>query len=104
MQEVDNKVLDARLANVEEAILEMKESHRQTAAALTELVRLAERNETHRQHIEKRLDQMDDLDERLRNVELEVPTMKIVKRGVFGAIGLALTAMFTLIWKFVTGA
>jgi uncharacterized protein YjcR len=102
-QEVETKVLDARLANVEDAIMEMKESHKQTAQALMELVKLAEKNEVHRAHIERRLDQMDKLDERIRGIESEVPTMRLVKRGIFGAIGLALTAMFTLVWRFVTG-
>jgi hypothetical protein len=104
MQDSDARVLDARMANVEEAIMEMKDSQKQTAQALVELVRLAEKHEAHREHIERRLGQLDSLDERLRSVEKEVQTMQIVKRGVFGAIGLALTAMFTFVWRFVSGA
>ena len=49
------KVLDVRLANVEEAIMEMKESQQKIGDALTELVRLASRHEEHRTHIEKRI-------------------------------------------------
>jgi hypothetical protein len=103
MQDSDARVLDARLANVEDAIMEMKESHKQTAQALMELVKLGEKTEVHRLHIERRLDQMDKLDERVRGIEAEVPTMRLVKNGIFGAIGLALTAMFTFVWNFVSG-
>ena len=103
MNESEVKVLDIRLANVEEAILEMKESQHKIGDALTELVKLASKNEAHREHIERRLDLLDTVEERLRNVEIEIPSIKLMKRGLFAAIGVVLSAAFASIWSTVTG-
>lgn len=96
------KVLDVRLANVEEAIMEMKEGQRKIGDALTELVRLGSRHEEHRTHIEKRMEQLDEMDERLRAVEVEQSQTKLVKRGVLAAVGTMVAAVFAFIWNAVT--
>lgn len=96
------RVLDVRLANVEDAIMEMKESHKKISDALTELVRLASKHEEHRAHIEKRLEQLEELDGRLRDVEVEHGQMKLVKRGAIVAVGTVLAAVFAFIWNAVT--
>lgn len=97
------RVLDVRLANVEDAIMEMKESQKKIGDALTELVRLASKHEEHRAHIEKRLAQLDKLDGRLRGVEVEQGQVKLVKRGAIAAVGTVLAAVFAFIWSSVTG-
>lgn len=97
------KVLDVRLANVEEAIMEMKESQQKIGDALTELVRLASRHEEHRTHIEKRMEQLDEMDERLRRTEVELGQLSLVKKGAIAAVGTVLAAVFAFIWSSVTG-
>lgn len=96
------KVLDVRLANVEEAIMKMKESQQKIGDALTELVRLASRHEEHRTHIEKRMNQLDEVDERLRKTEVELGQLSLVNKGVIAAVGTVLTAVFAFIWNAVT--
>ena len=96
------KVLDVRLANVEEAILEMKDSQKKIGQALTELEGLASRHEEHRVHIEKRLDQLDELDDRLRKTEVELGQLSLVKKGAIAAVGTVLAAVFAFIWNAVT--
>ena len=102
MENEGMRVLDVRLANVEEAIMEMKESQHKIGNALTELVQLASRHEDHRVHIERRLDQLDELGERVRANELELAQLKLVKKGAIAAVGTVLAAVFALIWKVVT--
>lgn len=97
------RVLDVRLANVEEAIMEMKESQQKIGDALTELVRLSARHEEHRSHIEKRLEQLDTLDDRQRKVEVELGQLALVKKGAIAAVGTVLAAVFAFIWSSVTG-
>ena len=97
------KVLDVRLANVEDAIMEMKSSQQKIGDALTELVKLATKHEEHRSHIEDRLNQLDELDDRVRTVETEMPTLTLIKRGIIAAVGLVLTGVFTMIWASITG-
>lgn len=96
------KVLDARLANVEAAIMEMKESQNKIGNALTELVKLASRHEEHRVYIAKRLDQLDELEDRLRQAEVVQGQLKLVQRGVLSAVGAVLAAVFAFIWNTVT--
>lgn len=98
------RVLDVRLANVEDAIMEMKESQKKIGDALTELVRLASKHEEHRAHIEKRLSALDELEDRVRHVEVEQGQLKLVKRGAIAAVGALLAAMFGFIWTQVTGS
>ena len=96
------KVLDVRLANVEDAIMKMKDSQQKIGDALTELVRLSSRHEEHRAHIEKRMKQLDEVEERLRTTEVEIGQLSLVNRGVIAAVGTVLAAVFAYIWKVVT--
>ena len=102
MNETELRVLDVRLANVEDAIMEMKESQKKIGEALTELVRLASKHEEHRTHIEKRLTALDELEDRMRYVEVEQGQLKLVKKGAIAAVGTVLAAVFAIIWNAVT--
>jgi hypothetical protein len=101
--DVGMRVLDVRLANVEEAIMEMKESQGKIGDALHQLVVLATKHEEHRSHIEKRLEQLDEQDDRLRSIEVELSQVKLVKRGALAAVGLVVSAAFAFVWQTVTG-
>ena len=103
MNEAELRVLDVRLANVEDAIMEMKESQKKIGEALTELVRLASKHEAHRTHIEKGLSALDELEDRVRHVEVEQGKFKQVERGALAVVGTLLATMFAFIWSKVTG-
>lgn len=63
-----------------------------------------DRHETHREHIENRLEELEDIHKRVLEIEKEMQVLTLIKRGVFGGVGLVLMAVFGMIWSFVTGS
>jgi archaellum component FlaC len=99
--------LDMRLGRVEETLAKLETTNERIADSLERLVVLETRHDETRGTLARIESMIDALDDRITEVELELPVVKHKAMSASNAIrwvaGLVVAAALGLIWKKVTG-
>lgn len=96
-----DSVTEYRLSAVEAAVGEIREAVQGINTSLQKLASLEERHDSTRDGIRAIADSLKDHEDRIRVVEADLPTLRLVRRwiisGVTGVLGLSGVAAFNLI-------
>lgn len=98
-----DELRDFRISALETAVSEVKEAVKSIDQSLKTLASLEVRHGETRDALGRAFDQLKEIDGRVRRIEQDMPTMRLVKgwviSGVVGCMGLVGMA----VWKFVFG-
>ena len=99
----NHAVLDVRVTNLEKVVERVSTAVESIATSLSALTRLEERHEYTKQAMERAFSLIGKQDERLTKVELEMPSLKMVRgwviTGVLGIMGILGVAVVHLVLK-----
>ena len=100
MSDNDNAVLDVRVTNLERVVERVSTAVESIDESLKTLTRLDVKHEETNKAVERAFDDISDHETRIRVVETEMPTMKLIRGWVIagvvslvGLVGLAIAAM-----------
>lgn len=94
-QEAPHTVLEYRISTLETAFLEMRTAVKSIDGSLQSLARLELRHAETRDGLARAFASLEKLENRLRTIETEMPTMKLIRNWVVGGVisGLSLGAI-----------
>ena len=99
----NHAVLDVRVTNLEKVVSRVSEAVESIATSLSSLTRLEERHEYTKQAMERAFTSIGKQDERITKIELEMPSLKMVRgwviAGVMGIMGILGVAILHLVLK-----
>lgn len=100
MSDNDNAVLDVRVTNLERVVERVSTAVESIDESLKTLTRLDVKHEETNKEVERAFDDISDHETRIRVVETEMPTMKLIRGWVIagvvslvGLVGLAIAGM-----------
>ena len=100
MSDNDNAVLDVRVTNLERVVERVSTAVESIDESLKTLTRLDVKHEETNKAVERAFDDISDHETRIRVVETEMPTMKLIRGWVIagvvslvGLVGLAIAGM-----------
>lgn len=92
-----------RLDVVEKDVSEIKQAIKSIDTSLQVLARLEERHQETREGLNRAFVMLDDHEKRIRGIESEAPTTKLVKTWVFSAVTAVLSVVLTIIGAQILG-
>jgi hypothetical protein len=92
--------LESRVVFLERAVEQMRDAVKSIDGSLKELVRLGVAHEQTRDAISRAFQEIEDHEARLRQIEVDMPTIRLIRGwvlmavvGVFGIVGIGLVGM-----------
>jgi chromosome segregation ATPase len=107
-EETPNKVLEYRVATLEGAVVEIKSAVKSIDSSLQTLAKLEVHHTETRDSMARAFMELTDHETRVRAIEAEMPTMKMIRNwvvaGVVGVVSMMGAALVTLMIKMPSSA